>query len=281
MPRIVLEKRFLSKFDERIKIKWDLRKRGEIGIGITNCCNLKCFSCVSLCDTPMGSNTFRKEPYELSPLSLDLFLQGMKGYIPKRWVTFTGGEPTVIKPSHLEKLASIAHKNDRKILLITNGFRVDKLDPFKFDYIRMDGHGDLNKCDIERSVDYLENNGYKFYEVMETLIHDDFHEAIKERFVTDGLKCDIWLGISLWGETVFPCCCLAQMDGFYNTTKIKDAMHEAGWNVHNKDLKNTIEHWMETVPSEVIKMCALYCWRFREEYSSHPVSYSRANSEFG
>jgi len=271
MPRIVLEKRLLSKFIPRIKIKWDLRKDGELGIGITNLCNLKCFSCVSLCDTPLGSNTFRKEKYVLDADVLDLFLSRIKGYIPNRWATFTGGEATIIQPSHLELLAFIAHKHDRKVLLITNGFGVHKLNPHCFDYIRLDSHGDKNIDDINRSVEYLKSMNYEFYEITETLIHQDFHEAIKERYVTDGLNCSIWMGVSLWGETVYPCCCLAQMDGFYNVNTIRDSLNEAGWNVYNPKLKETIENWKDTVPSEVIKMCSLYCWRGRDSYSQHPV----------
>ena len=43
---------------------------------------------------------------------------------------------------------------------------------------------------------------YKYYEVVETLIHFDFHKALDEKIITDGLKCPIWMGINLWGETV-------------------------------------------------------------------------------
>ena len=107
------------------------------------------------------------------------------------------------------------------------------------------------------------------------LFHSDFHKAIENKFITDGLKCPIWLGISLWGETVYPCCCLAQMDGFYNVNKIRDSMNDAGWNVKNPDLKETLVNWKETIPAEVVKMCALSCWRGRKEYLWHPVSYTR------
>lgn len=275
MPGIVLEKRFLKFFVERIRRKWDFRKGGEIGIGVTNCCNLKCFSCVSLCDTPLGSNTFRKEKYYLKAETLDLFLQRMEGFRLERWLTYTGGEATTMRIPDLEALAIIGHKHNRKVALVTNSFRLDKLNPFVFDYIRIDSHGEMNEPDIRKGVAHLKSVGYKNYEVMETLNHLDFHEAIKRRFVTDGLKCSIWMGVSLWGETVYPCCCLAQMDGFYNFNKIRDSLNKAGWNVNNPDLKDTVENWKETVPAEVVKMCSLYCWRGREEYFEHPVSYTR------
>lgn len=275
MPRIVLEKRVLKYFNERIWRRWDLRKSGEIGIGVTNICNLKCFSCVSLCDTPLGSNTFRKEKYVLKAEVLDLFLKGIEGYHLKKWLTYTGGEATAIKISELETLALIGRAHARKTALVTNSFRLDQVDPFVFDFIRLDSHGELNEEDIQRGVAHLKSVEYKNYEIVETLIHFDFNEAIEERFVTDGLKCSIWMGVSLWGETVYPCCCLAQMDGFHNVNTIRDSLNAAGWNVNNPDLKETIENWMETVPAEVVKMCSLYCWRFREEYIAHPVSYTR------
>jgi len=275
MPRIVLEKRFLKFFDERIRNKWDWRINGEVGIGITNLCNLKCFSCVSLCDTPLGSNTFRKEKYFLKAETLDLFLQRIEGYCQKKWLTYTGGEATTMKISDLEKLASIGRKYNRNVALVTNAFRLDKLNPFVFDYIRIDSHGELNEKDIQRGVAHLKRVGYKKFSVMETLIHEDYNEAIKERFVTCGLSCNLWMSLSLWGETVYPCCCLAQMDGFYNVNKIRDALNEAGWTVKNPDLKETVENWKETIPAEVVKMCALSCWRGREEYLVHPVSYTR------
>jgi len=275
MPGIVLEKRFLKFFIERIRRKWEYRKAGEIGIGVTNCCNLKCFSCVSLCDTPLGSNTFRKEKYFLKAETLDIFLKRMEGYRPKRWLTYTGGEATTMRISDLEALAKIGRKHNRRVALVTNGFRLDELDPFVFDYIRIDSHGAMNKEDIDRGLTHLKRVGFKNFEIMETLIHHDFQEAIKQRFVTDGLKCRIWMGVSLWGETVFPCCCLSQMDGFYNVNKIRDSLNEAGWNVHNPELKDTVDNWKETIPAVVVKMCALYCWRGREEYIDHPVSFTR------
>lgn len=275
MPRIVLEKRVLRFVVDRIRIKWDFKRGGEIGIGVTNCCNLKCFSCVSLCDTPLGSNTFRKEKYFLKAETLDLFLKGIEGFHVDKWLVYTGGEATVMRISDLEKLASIGHKYNRKLALITNGFRLDELNPFVFDYIRIDSHGESNREDIDRGVAHLKRVGYKYFEVMETLIHLDFRDAINERFLTDGLKCPIWGGTSLWGETVYPCCCLAQMDGFYNFNKIRDSLNAAGWNVNNPTLKETIENWMETVPAIVVKMCSLYCWRGREEYKAYPVSYTR------
>ena len=275
MPGIVLEKRFLKFFVERIRRKWEFRKGGEIGIGVTNCCDLTCFSCVSLCDTPLGSNTFRKEKYFLKAETLDLFLQRIEGFRIERWLTYTGGEATTMRISDLENLASIGRKYNRKTALVTNSFRLDKLNPFVFDYIRIDSHGESNKENIRRGVAHLRDVGYKNYEIVETLNHLDFHEAIKERFVTDGLKCSIWMGVSLWGETVYPCCCLAQMDGFYNFNKIRDSLNEAGWNVNNPTLKETIENWKETVPADVVKMCSLYCWRGRKEYLEHPVSYRR------
>lgn len=278
MPRIVLEKRVLKFFIERIKVKWDLRKSREIGIGVTNCCNLKCFSCVSLCDTPLGSNTFRKEEFYLKAETLDLFLKRIDGFLLKRWLIFTGGEATMMRSSDLENLASVAHKYGRPVALVTNGFRLDELNPFVFDWIRIDSHGESNKVDIERGLAHLKRVGYRNYEVVETLIHLDFKEAIKERFVTDGLNCSIWMGVSLWGETVYPCCCLAQMDGFYNVNTIRDSLNAVGWNVNNPDLKETIDNWKDTIPAEVVKMCSLYCWRGREKYTEHPVSYKRKKS---
>jgi len=271
MPRIVIEKRILSIFNPRIRRKWECRVEGELGIGITNICNLKCFSCVSLCDTPLGSNTFRKERYELECDELDLFLERIPGYLPKRWVTFTGGEVTAIEPSKLEELAVIAHRHKRKVLLISNGFRLDKVDPFFFDYIRLDSHGSSNIEDIERSVQYLKKSGYIFFEVVETLVHQDFHKALDEKIITEGLKCPIWMGVSLWGKTVYPCCCLAQLDGFLNVTTIKDALDEAGWNIENPDLQDVIDNWMETVPAVVVKMCTLECWRGREAYDERTL----------
>ena len=101
-------------------------------------------------------------------------------------------------------------------MLISNGFGVNRFNPFIFDFVRLDSHGDSNKNDIKTSVEYFKSMNYKYYEVVETLIHLDFHKALDEKIITDGLKCPIWMGLNLWGETVYPCCCLAQLDGFLN-----------------------------------------------------------------
>ena len=62
---------------------------------------------------------------------------------------------------------------------------------------------------------------------------------------------------------------------FLKCNTIRDSLNKAGWNVNNPNLKDVIINWRDTVPSEVVRMCVLECWRGRKTYESHPVSYLR------
>lgn len=269
-PRHILNKKVLRRFNKRIKTRYEILRMKKIVLNANNYCNLECFSCVSLCDTPMGSNVWRDRPRVMDPEILDRALSELTRYKAYDGVNFAGGEPTAIPVKDLEELASVVRDHGLKVLMLTNGFGVDKLDPWDFDYFTLDDHG-INVEAIKRSVAHLNSHGFENYYVHVARIHRNFAKAREIPVITQGLKCPGWMDLTLWLDLVYPCCGMPQLEGWDNDTVIRIALKKAGWTVENPKLSETLENWRETIPGEVIKKCLFSCWRFREVYEERSI----------
>ena len=269
-PRHVLNKKVLRRFNKRIKTRYEIMSMKKIVLNANNFCDIGCFSCVSLCDTPMGANVWRDRPRVMDPEILDVALSALMLYQPDEGVTFAGGEPTTIPVEDLKELASIVRDHDLKSVILTNGFGVDKLDPWDFDYFTLDDHG-INFEAIERSVNHLESHGFENYHINVARIHRNLAKAREIPVITPGLKCPRWMELTLWLDLVYPCCGMPQMEGWDNDTIIQVALKKAGWTVENPKLAETLENWRETIPGEVIKKCFFSCWKFRDDYEKRNI----------
>jgi len=228
-------------------------------INVCNFCNLKCYSCSSLCDKPFN-NAFRDKPRIQSLEDIEKFVKLIYNWYPNRYIRLSGGEPTMVGTSYLYKIVDILHKYNRKVSLLTNGYLMDKIDPYRFEQIILDNHSPLNKEFIDRSIKHLEKSKYDNWEIWYLTRHIDLDKQ-RENNISMGLNCPNWINtISLWKDIIYPCCNMQYLEGWDNNSFLTKALRNAGWNVNNPYLINTIENWRTTIPSDIIKTCLLSCW---------------------
>lgn len=266
----VFKKYVLSKFNYQIKMKYEMLPLKKINLCVNNFCNLQCFSCVSLCDKPMGENVWRDQPRTMNPEILDVALKALMEYDKYEAVTFAGGEPTASPIKELKELAFIVRENDLKSIVLTNGYRVNKLDLWDFDYFVLDDHG-INEGDIRSSIRYFKEHGFQRYNVISTRLHRDFSKAREKGIVSRGLHCSGWGSLTIWKDLIYPCCSMPQLEGWDNDKVVSDSLFKAGWTVSNPDLVDTLKNWKNTIPGEVLKKCYFSCWRDHKEYEERNI----------
>jgi len=215
-------------------------------------CNLKCYSCAALGMNPPRDETTIDE--------LTAFLKNIEGYKPGTTFMLTGGEPTAMDHGKLETICNLIHKKGYKTALLTNGF---KLIPTEWiDIIILDKHG-INDDEIAKWENHLKDEQYDTYEFREKQWHMDIPYSLKDN-ITEGARCGNWItSATLWKDIVYPCCnmmCAAWWDNDIDQD-LAQKLREAGWNVYNPDLVNTILNWRETLPGEAYRVCQLKCWR--------------------
>ena len=266
-----------SLYHRHIRPLWDERLRGKSAwqrrflVLTNNFCNLSCWSCSALCNKPIGSNPFRQEKY-ITPLSnIERFLELIKDYRPKYWIRLSGGEVTLCPVNHVEHIADLSHLYGRNISLLTNGANMLGIDPHLFEFIHLDEHI-LNEKLIYQVADYFKSVGYKRYQILTTKVHRDLN--IQRRgHVTEGLNCSAMMqAISLWRDTIYPCCVLPFLDGWNGNTKIRDSLLKAGWSIFNDDLVDTMDNYKDTLPEDAVYACTNQCWHNGPNKVYEPVS---------
>lgn len=256
-PRSVYERRIRPIFDPHVTGYSNWLKR--ILVNVTNQCNLACYSCSSLCDRPIGTNSFRMEPITTPLNDIDQLLDRLEGYRPEYYVRLTGGEPTYPGPDYLKEASEIIRGHNRKVSILTNGYRFLETDPWWFDQVTLDNHT-INSGLVEKCRRHMTAAKYRYYEIVTTQVHRNL-ELQRANWVTEGPRCQTWMeNPSLWREAVYPCCVLYYLDGWENTDKLHDTLIESGWSIHNPELRSLLENWRETTPVEVAGACVLWCW---------------------
>ena len=244
------------------RIRYSVRFwKNRVVVCVNNYCNLRCYSCASLCHIPMGSNSFRDKPRNTLPAHLDLFLDRIKSYRKNAWVRFVGGEP-MMSP-YIEELVDVAHKWGRKTSILTNGHRLVEHDPFIFNHIHLDDHGTNTKT-IKQCINYLESKGFKNYKISRVHAHRDL--SFRRSRPPKG-RCNIQKRmelLTLWQEVVYPCCSMHYVEGWDNHTKGTDLLIEAGWHVNNPDLSKVLTNWKQHFPNKIFNVvCRPGCWKLR------------------
>lgn len=224
----------------------------RMNIFLNRYCNLQCYSCAALGMNPLPDETTTEE--------IQAFLKNIEGYQPGTTFMLTGGEPTALDHTKLEKICALIHKHGYKTALLTNGY---KLIPTNWiDYILLDKHG-INDEDIAKWEEHLKNENRDAYDFREKQWHMDIPYAMKDN-LTEGARCGNWISsLTLWKDVVYPCCnmmCVAWWHGDIDQN-LASTLREAGWNAHNPDLPNTIRNWRETLPGEAYRVCMTQCWR--------------------
>lgn len=266
-----------SLYHRHIRPLWDdrLRENSEwqhrFLVLTNNFCTLQCYSCSALCNRPMGSNPFRWEKHVTPLEDIERFLDLIDDYRPKYWVRLSGGESTLCGPEYLRELCEISHSHGRNVSMLTNGARMQDCDPHWFDFIHLDEHI-VNAHHIYDTARYFKEKGYKRFQILTTKVHRDLDLQRKDH-VSPALHCEGWMeAISLWRGTVYPCCVLPFLDGWNNDTKIRDSLNEAGWNIDNPDLADTMRDWKHTTPPQTVYACSLQCWKNGPNVVYQPVS---------
>ena len=227
---------------------------------VTNICNMKCFSCSTLCDKPFGTNSFRDEPYKIEPNDLNIFLRRLRGLYPEHWVRLEGGEPTLLDYKTMMELCKICYNNDRKVDILTNGYRLKEYDPYWFDAIILDDHG-TNHQKIIECKKFLESNKYRSYYIHNQKFHYDL-DYMRKNNITLGQRCPEWMNtISLYKQVVYPCCVMCYLDGWSNELDITEDLRKASFTISNPDLGHYLKNWRKYLPNSVYKMCSIGCWR--------------------
>lgn len=264
-------------WDKHIRKIWDPRLRensvwnNRFLVLTNNFCDQSCYSCSAKCNTPMGSNPFRWEPHTTPLKSIETFLNRIDGYRPKHWIRLSGGETTLCGPEYIENICEMVHQHGRNISLLTNGARMLELDPHWFEFIHLDEHL-VNHDLINEIRRHFKKVGFKRYQVWVTKEHRDLDLQRKDH-ITEGLRCSAHMeAITLWRDTVYPCCVLPFLDGWNNNTKVRESMIAAGWTITNPNLVETMKDWRNTLQADAVFACHTQCWKNGPNLELQPVS---------
>lgn len=264
-------------YDKRIRPLWDPRLRNNniwtnrFLVLTNNFCNQECWSCSALCNLPFGEEGFRWEPHTTPMASIEKFLERIDGYRPKHWIRLSGGETTLCGPDYLEELCELVHQYGRNISLLTNGARMLDCDPDWFEFIHLDEHI-VNHDLIEDCRAHFKEVGFKRYQVWLTKEHRDL-EAQRSNHITKGLRCSAHMeAITMWRDTVYPCCVLPFLDGWNKDSKVRLSMRAAGWHIDNPGLVGVMEDWVNTLQADATHACQTQCWKDGKTLIYNPVS---------
>ena len=223
-----------------------------LSIFVNRYCNLQCFSC-----GVMGTNP---PPQETSLEDIESFLTNIDGYKSGSTIMIIGGEPTMIEYTKLERICDLVHEHGYKTAMTTNGFKL--IPPEWMDYIILDKHG-INDDDIAKWELHLKEHNRDDYNVREKYYHKDIRYSLEDN-TTLGPKCSGWIAsITQAMDVVYPCCAMNSIPLWHGDDgeHLASLLREAGWNVHNPNLPDTIRNWRTTLPAEVFKVCTTMCWR--------------------
>ncbi len=274
-------------YDKHIRKLWDPRLRNHsvwnnrFLIITNNFCDQTCYSCSTKCDTPWRSNPFRWEKHTTPLASIEKFQDLIDGYKPKHWNRLSGGETTLCGPDYVEEVCEISHQHGRAISLLTNGAKMLECDPHWFEFIHLDEHI-VNSDLIKEIRRYFKKVKFKRYQVWVTKEHRDL-ELQRTNHITKGPLClDHMSAITLWRDTIYPCCVLPFLDGWNETkepsqdiefeSKIRLSLRKAGWDLDNPNLVETMKNWKNTLPPVAVNACKTQCWKDGKKLEYQPTS---------
>ena len=255
-----IDRRFKNVFNK--KVSNSTRNNNKVIIAITNVtCNLKCFKCSTFCDTDIGSNIYNKDAFILKPVILNEFLENISDYRPDYYISLQGGETTLLNPDIINEYSKVIKDNNRKVLCLTNGYGIRKLNPFLFDVIILDEHMQ-NKNDIKLAINYFESVGYRDYTINITRYHCDFRSVMKDNRIVNDFKCsDMFDAITLFNKVVFPCCVSPMLMGYDNRIDYVNDLKSNGFIYDNKDLSKMLNNIETFLPDSFNDVCLNYCYR--------------------
>lgn len=259
-----IDRRLKNRFIKNISNS--TRDNNKIIMVITNItCNLNCFCCATFSDLKIGSNSYNKEPFILEPKILNEFLVNISEYKPNYYISLQGGETTVLNNNTINEYIKVIRNNNRKVLCLTNGYNITKLDPYLFDKIILDEHMS-NGDDIVNAVKYFEKNNYYDFAINVTRYHYDLRRIMKDNRIVNNFKCgDMFDAITLHNKVVYPCCVSPMLQGYENRTDYIEDLISSGFIYNNKDLSILLNNIEDSLPDSFYDVCFNYCYRRRKE----------------
>lgn len=230
----------------------------EIVVLTTNKCNLSCYGCSAHCSV---KNTFSEIPTMLTPQVLDQFLTNITGFQPDRAVQLQGGEVTTIPLKIVEKYTKVVREHGRKAHVLTNGYRMDQIDPHLFDRIVLDEHAQ-NRGDIKKAVAHFINEGYDNYFVYVSRYHINLEKVVKSSDYAPEFVCKNWYNsVTLYDSVVYPCCLAPMIHGYTGNDLYRLDLIVEGYTYNNPNLANLLN--AKQGPVSMVKTCTRDCYRRR------------------
>lgn len=260
---------------------FDISQDVTVRINATNICNIHCTHCDNDAHLPFSKNSeliYRKKPLVAKVADLEAFCELLAGVGEADPHLLTGGEITALPIATIVSYIDVLHSYGRKIAMRTNGYNVCGIAPEKLrllDRIHLDSHG-VNLDAIEASHIYLDRHFSGTLVREETLEHRDLRSIVHhgQGTIEQALACDHLLTtLTLLPPVVLPCCNTWALMNALNSEAMMAALVNAGWTVHNPDLKNTLRNWRTTLPREFLQtFCADSCYKTSTAtFPSYPI----------
>lgn len=258
---------------------FEIDRKVEVRINVTNICNLHCNFCDHDAHLPFnkhGDKIFRKTPLVSTPEAVEQFCKVLSGVGEKERHVLQGGEITVLPVKSIVQIIETLHSFGRRIGMRTNGYNVtgiplDSLN--KLEFIYLDGHGN-NQEAIEHCRAFLGKNYEGDVINEERLYHRDPAAFLNhgQGTIEQGLNCNHLLAtLTYFPPIIHPCCNSWALMNALNDGTLGEMLIKAGWTADNPDLKNTLANWRQTLPKPFLEtFCANSCYMTAPNISSPP-----------
>jgi len=241
----------------------------EVRINVTNMCNLHCDYCDNGCSIPFSKDNdkiFRRKPYIVQPEEITKFCHTLKGFGEQNLHILQGGEITVLPLDNIVQYIEIFCSFGRKVGLRTNGYNVCRL-PIEIlnqlECIYLNSHGTNQKA-IDFCYNYLTKHYIGKVIIEKNVYHRNLDSLVNngKGTIEQGKKCSYLLAtLTSIPPVVYPCCNSWALMNALNSSKIRDALVNAGWTVDNPQLMETLMNWRQTLPRVFYKFfCADSCY---------------------
>jgi hypothetical protein len=252
-----------------------------VRINATNICNIHCTHCDNDAHLPIvrhGELIYRSKALVAEAADIERFCELMAGVGEDEPHLLTGGEITALPISTINGYIDVLQRYGRKIGMRTNGYNVRGISPEKLgllDRIFLNSHG-VNQEAIDASREYLDRHFHGTLIPEQTLEHRDLRAVVHhgQGTIEEALACDHLLAtLTLLPPVVLPCCNTWALMNSLNSETMMNELIQAGWTVHNPDLKETLRNWRTTLPKAFLQTyCADSCYKTsKSDIATYPI----------
>ncbi len=251
-------------------------------VNVTNVCNLHCDYCDNGCHIPFSNanpRIFRRSPFIVEPNKVEALCRALVGIGESNMHIIQGGEITTLPREIVARYIDILTSFGRQVALRTNGYNltgipVEILNRLK--QIHLNCHH-INRSAIAHCRAHLAQHYHGEVVLETTHFHRNLDSVVRHGLGTSqqGIQCSHLLAtLTFVPPAIYPCCNTWALMNALNSSRIHDALVNAGWTVDNPHLRETLRHWRTTLPSEFFEVfCADSCYlQFPpERMSMYPI----------